>query len=358
MGFKDYLTQVVQLTRDKIRDKKSLPQEYEELEQVGPAPGDSWEQHPTMVAQGLCKKACDNERKNRYCNLFPFDSNLVHFDDEPDFYVNASWVNVTPEDKEKKFMITMAPMHPKSYGGKSDFNEDTPSNTCPDFWKMIWKTDTKLIVMLCEIGAGFTGCSQYYPSEEGKVAKHKPFLVKNVSTKKSPFHVERDFEITAIQDKTKKTVKHLQFLKWPNYGVPEEVAEIADFVKIVYEKREELGAKSPEYVVHCSGGVGRSGTFIAAYETYSKFLALAKEIEKTGVDPKDVEAVNLVPIVKQLREQRHPWAVEGLRQYVMAYHITIYLLGQMSGPFYDLGYDNTHDDFDEDNLHFLKKFLP
>ena len=40
----------------------------------------------------------------------------------------------------------MGPMHPSSYGStmKSDFDEDTPTNTCPDFWQMIWETKTKV----------------------------------------------------------------------------------------------------------------------------------------------------------------------------------------------------------------------
>ena len=50
----------------------------------------------------------------------------------------------------------MAPIHPSSYNSmmKSDFDEDFSENTCPDFWQMIWETDTKMIVMLCEIAQG------------------------------------------------------------------------------------------------------------------------------------------------------------------------------------------------------------
>ena len=42
---------------------------------------------------GLCRKATKNEIKNRYCNLFPFDRNLVSLEKEED-YINASWIEL------------------------------------------------------------------------------------------------------------------------------------------------------------------------------------------------------------------------------------------------------------------------
>ena len=38
---------------------------------------DHYLQHEEMVKQGLCNVAEKNKYKNRYCNLFPFDRNLV-----------------------------------------------------------------------------------------------------------------------------------------------------------------------------------------------------------------------------------------------------------------------------------------
>lgn len=166
--FKDFLHQVITLTRKKVAENEGLQidKEYKELEQVPPAPGNSWGQHDAMVNQGLCQKACKNPRKNRYCNLFPFDAHLVNLDD-PDRYINASWVSLDPLIKDRQFIITMGPMHPDSYGSRnrSDFDEDCPQNTCPDFWQMIWDTNSKIIVMLCKVAHGFTGCSQYFPKE-------------------------------------------------------------------------------------------------------------------------------------------------------------------------------------------------
>ena len=100
MSLKSRLKSIISQTLKKFEDG-SIQREYEEVEQVPPAPGQSWEQHDTMVNQGLCKKACRNERKNRYCNLFPFDETIVNLED-PNQYINASWVRLLPWHPNKR----------------------------------------------------------------------------------------------------------------------------------------------------------------------------------------------------------------------------------------------------------------
>ena len=39
--------------------------------------------------------------------------------------------------------------------------------------------------------------------------------------------------------------------------------------------------------------------------------------------------ISLKDLVYQMRQQRHPWMVEKLHQYTLAYDIVIYLLKQM-----------------------------
>ena len=54
---------------------------------------------------------------------------------------------------------------------------------------------------------------------------------------------------TGLEEKL--IVNHLQFTKWPNYGVPDSVGPISDFIKLVHQKANELEAKDPELVIHC-----------------------------------------------------------------------------------------------------------
>ena len=48
----------------------------------------------------------------------------------------------------------------------------------------------------------------------------------------------------------------MHFQLWPNYGVVDNVSQLANFVAAVYSSHEGGGP----VLVHCSGGVGRSGT--------------------------------------------------------------------------------------------------
>merc|ERR1712062_102542 len=128
-----------------------------------------------------------------------------------------------------------------------------------------------------------------------------------------------------------KNVTHLQFtawpkghpncpLAWPNYGVPGSAETVSKFIKLVHQEYEQKKSANPELVIHCSGGIGRSGAFLTSYAAYSYFSGL-----KDDQTP-NPESLNLVQIVKSLRQQRHPWMVEGLHQYAMAYQILLNMI--------------------------------
>ena len=51
---------------------------------------------------------------------------------------------------------------------------------------------------------------------------------------------------------------------------------------------------------------------------------------KSLEDEEVSKPICLVETVKNMRLQRHPWMVEGLKQYEMAYNISLHLLLEMS----------------------------
>lgn len=64
-------------------------------------------------------------------------------------------------------------------------------------------------------------------------------------------------------------MEHLQYISWPDYGVPENAAAMIGFLQLVRSTQERLVAnlgdtwaghpRGPPVVVHCSAGIGRTG---------------------------------------------------------------------------------------------------
>lgn len=57
-------------------------------------------------------------------------------------------------------------------------------------------------------------------------------------------------------------VYHFLYKKWPDFGVP-SLADLDSFFTLMRLSREKNARPSNPRIVHCSAGVGRSGTFIA-----------------------------------------------------------------------------------------------
>ncbi|KAL2131013.1 hypothetical protein VTI74DRAFT_5672 [Chaetomium olivicolor] len=59
-----------------------------------------------------------------------------------------------------------------------------------------------------------------------------------------------------------KIVYHFLYKKWPDFGVP-SLSDLDSFLTLMRLSREKNASQSNPRIVHCSAGVGRSGTFIA-----------------------------------------------------------------------------------------------
>lgn len=57
-----------------------------------------------------------------------------------------------------------------------------------------------------------------------------------------------------------REILHFHYTTWPDFGVPESPAS---FLNFLFKVRESgcLGSDQGPVVVHCSAGIGRSGTF-------------------------------------------------------------------------------------------------
>ena len=307
--------------RDAIRSSSSynededgpLVDEYDTLQLVGPAPGDLWQQHEEMLRLGLCTAAADHPRHNRYSNLFPYDSSRIVVNDAENDYVNASLIEVAGVDAP--LVLAMGPMHPDYHG------EDTTGQ----FWRAVHQQKVGVMVMLCGVQAGYSGCARYHP-RSGEVLERGGVKVEGGDSLMGESTIVSSLKVNGDD------VTHIQFTKWPNYGVVENVEELGLLVKAVADEQTARGVKKAPILIHCSGGVGRSGTFATLYSLYHLIQRAQDEGWEKVEKYLEGEEVMLVPLVTMLRETRHPWMVEGLHQYKLAYATLVWLLKDLLSP--------------------------
>jgi protein-tyrosine phosphatase len=116
-------------------------------------------------------------------------------------------------------------------------------------------------------------------------------------------------------EEEQKEVFHLFFLGWPDFGVPEESDREALLSMIALSRAKNQDSFAHPRTVHCSAGVGRTGTFIALEH-------LLTELEN-GVYDSISHRDQIDPIystIDQLREQRMTM-VQSDAQYNFLYDI-------------------------------------
>ncbi|XP_068231005.1 receptor-type tyrosine-protein phosphatase eta-like [Palaemon carinicauda] len=190
-----------------------------------------------------------NKEKNRYSNILPYDHARVILKEQDvatgSDYINASYIE--DANGERTFVASQGPKE----------------STTQDFWRMIWELECLNIVMLTNLmERGREKCFMYWPDVGEGPQETGNITVHNLSEEESELHVIRNFEITNSSDKTKRTVRQFHFTAWPDYGAPTHEEQLLDFISVIRRQKEGVGTPM---VVHCSAGVGRTGTFIGAW---------------------------------------------------------------------------------------------
>ncbi|XP_061674698.1 tyrosine-protein phosphatase non-receptor type 2 isoform X3 [Syngnathoides biaculeatus] len=187
----------------------------------------------------------ENRSRNRYRDVSPFDHSRVKLKNADNDYINASLVVM--EEAQRRYILTQGPLR----------------NTCGHFWLMIWEQKSKAIVMLNRvIEKGSEKCAQYWPvSGEREMAfKDTRFLVTLLSEDVKSYYTTRVLELQNMSTAEKREIHHFHYTTWPDFGVPESPASFLNFLLKVRESGA-LGGDHGPAVVHCSAGIGRSGTF-------------------------------------------------------------------------------------------------
>ncbi|XP_028970101.2 receptor-type tyrosine-protein phosphatase alpha isoform X2 [Esox lucius] len=217
---------------------------------------------PVCPIQASCDAASkeENKEKNRYVNILPYDHSRVHLsslEGVPDSdFINASFINGYQE--KNKFIAAQGPKE----------------ETVNDFWRMIWEQNTATIVMVTNLKerkeksiqrqslcVSQCKCAQYWPDQGCWTYGNVRVSVEDVMVLVD--YTIRKFCIQQVGDvggkKPQRLVTQFHFTSWPDFGVPFTPIGMLKFLK-------KVKTCNPQYagpiVVHCSAGVGRTGTFI------------------------------------------------------------------------------------------------
>ncbi|XP_065174629.1 uncharacterized protein LOC135804640 isoform X2 [Sycon ciliatum] len=249
-----------------------------------------------------------NQEKNRYRNITAYDHSRVELsvlDEMPGSdYINANYIQ--GYNRPDAFIAAQGPL----------------SNTLDDFWRMVWEANSAVIVMVTNLlEQSKVKCEKYWP-EEGVVV-YGTIAVEMIEQEKFATYVKRTFSITQVSQASpdivlsgSRTVTQMHFTIWPDHGVPTMAAPLLTFVRRV---REHIVVDGGPTVIHCSAGVGRTGTLIAIY---SEMLRIENE-----------SVVNVFGTVMGMRERRN-LMVQTEHQYIFIHDALAELiaLGDSSVP--------------------------
>ncbi|XP_035474669.1 receptor-type tyrosine-protein phosphatase O isoform X2 [Scophthalmus maximus] len=187
-----------------------------------------------------------NRPKNRYTNILPYDFSRVKLvsmhNDEGSDYVNANFIPGYKHAKE--YIATQGPL----------------PETRNDFWKMVLQQKCPIVVMLTQCNERRrVKCDHYWPFTDEPVM-YGEISVEMLSESESPEWTIRKFRLGYADES--QDVLHLNYTSWPDHGVP-TVNAIESILQFVHIVRQQANRTRDPIIVHCSAGVGRTGTFIA-----------------------------------------------------------------------------------------------
>lgn len=188
-----------------------------------------------------------NKSLNRYRDVSPYDHSRIVLKKGSTDYINANLVKV--EKAHRSYILTQGPL----------------ANTVGHFWLMVWEQNSKAVLMLNKlIEKKQEKCFQYWPVKIGKEHITKMddvgLTLEYLENHDHSYYLTRTLRLTEVESGECREIIQFHYTTWPDFGVPSSPTAFLEFLRKVREAgvlEEDVGPA----IVHCSAGIGRSGTF-------------------------------------------------------------------------------------------------
>ena len=106
-------------------------------------------------------------------------------------------------------------------------------------------------------------CHQYWPIATGDSMSFEDvgLTLENVHSVPGDHYTVRKFRLTDDDSGESREIEHYHYTTWPDFGVPQCPDTFLEFLRAVRASGSLAEDVGPP-VVHCSAGIGRSGTFV------------------------------------------------------------------------------------------------
>lgn len=209
-------------------------------------------------------------------------------------YINANYMSSGLDGCSQRYIATQAPSE----------------SSMKEFWCMVWEQEIELIVMLTQSHnvAHDSKSIDYWPCQGQEIDIGGG---RRISCTEGSMNLSNDSVLTCINIHASETVetrvvRHLLFNGWRDHQVPDMSSFVLFYCQYLEQKAQNT--TNAPILVHCSAGIGRTGTFLSIdilFEYIKSELSKGKPLEVV---------INPASVVYELRQQRHSM-VQNLLQY-------------------------------------------
>ncbi|THU49815.1 hypothetical protein C4D60_Mb06t13550 [Musa balbisiana] len=261
-----YCSEALDFFKEKLRTSTRIAQEFHRLQEMRPTMDE-------IVRRCSVALRDANSDKNRYTDILPFDNNRI----------------LASGEKVSQFIATQGPL----------------PETFEDFWEMVFEYRCPAIVMLTRVDNHrmMRKCANYFQAQNG-LREFGKISIETKYTRTS----DSSLVLRCLEVKHKELVKpalsvlHIQYPEWPDHGVPQETASVREIFEMTHHLPPEIGP----IVVHCSAGIGRTGTYCTIHNTLQRVLI------------GDMSSLDLKKTISEFRSQRLGM-VQTMEQYFFCY---------------------------------------